>query len=105
MSTFAHTLRRVIRRGDGSLETRLEPGIAVPEEAAAAVDAAPGIEIAPNDPLLAYLQTAGGAVELDRLELDSPAGRALPGAGGSPLVPLGSGGGAVGPPQPGPRAS
>ena len=31
------------------------------------------VEIAPNDPLVAYLQSAGGAVDVDALELDSPA--------------------------------
>ena len=41
----------------------------------------PAVEIAPNDPLLAYLQTAGGAVEVDRLELESPAVDALRAAG------------------------
>ena len=89
MSTFAHTLRRVIRRRDGGIETAPEPGLAVPDDAATLVEAAPAVDIAPNDPLLAYLQTAGGAVELDRLELDSPAvERAARAAGVALVVPL-----------------
>ncbi len=31
------------------------------------------VDIAPNDPLLAYLQSATGAVDITRLTLDSPA--------------------------------
>ena len=81
MSTFAHTLRRVIRRRDGSIETAPEPGLAVPDEPRRSSRPRPAVDIAPNDPLIAYLQTAGGAVELDRLELDSPAVDALRAAG------------------------
>src|SRR3954470_9103330 len=105
MSTFAHALRRVIRRRDGSIETQLDTGVAVPDEAAAVVDAAPGVDIAPNDPLIAYLQTAGGAVELDRLELESPAVDALRAAGVSLVVPLVSGGEVIGALNLGPRLS
>ena len=40
------------------------------------------VDIAESDPLLAYLQTAPGPVDLARLELDSPAVTALREAGG-----------------------
>ena len=40
MSTFAQTMRRVIRRSEAG-ETALEPGVAVPSEAAAIVQATP----------------------------------------------------------------
>lgn len=44
--------------------------------------------IAPYDPLVAYLQSARGVVDVDRLELDSPALRALKQAGFRLTVPL-----------------
>jgi serine phosphatase RsbU (regulator of sigma subunit)/anti-sigma regulatory factor (Ser/Thr protein kinase) len=105
MSTFAHTLRRVIRRRDGSIETAPEPGVAVPDDAAALVDAAPAVDIAPNDPLMAYLQSAGGVIELDRLELESAAVDALRAAGVALVVPLVSGGELIGTLNLGPRLS
>ena len=58
-------------------------------------------EIAPNDPLLAYLQGAGSAVKIDSLSLDSPAVRALKEADVKIAVPLISPGGAGGPAEPG----
>ncbi|MGH2619330.1 MAG: ATP-binding SpoIIE family protein phosphatase [Anaerolineales bacterium] len=56
--------------------------------APAAASTAAGVEIAPYDPLLAYLQSARGVVEIDRLELDSAALRSLKGAGVKLTVPL-----------------
>src|SRR6476661_4754216 len=105
MSTFAHTLRRVIRRRDGGIETAPEPRLAVPDDAATLVEAAPAVDIAPNDPLIAYLQSAGGVIELDRLELDSPAVDALRAAGVALMVPLVSGGELIGTLNLGPRLS
>ena len=46
------------------------------------------VEIAPYDPLLPYLQSARGVVEIDRLELDSVALRSLKEAGVKLTVPL-----------------
>ncbi len=46
------------------------------------------VDIAPNDPLLPYLQTAGAPVELERLSLDSPAVVELREAGVELVVPL-----------------
>jgi serine phosphatase RsbU (regulator of sigma subunit)/anti-sigma regulatory factor (Ser/Thr protein kinase) len=107
MSTIAQTMRKVIRRG----------GEAAPD-AARAADAqrapvalppefpfVPAVEIAPNDALVAYLQSAGGAVEVDRLELESPAVAALREAGVALVVPLVSGGELVGTLNLGPRLS
>ena len=54
------------------------------------------IEIAPNDPLLAYLQGASSAVEIDNLSLNSPAVRALKEADVKIAVPLVSQGELVG---------
>ncbi|HWJ10336.1 MAG TPA: SpoIIE family protein phosphatase [Nocardioides sp.] len=54
------------------------------------------VDIAPGDPLLAYLQSAGGAVDIDNLELDSPAVRELRAAGVKLAVPLVSQGELIG---------
>src|SRR4051812_23601430 len=104
MSTFAHAMRRVIRRGGAAPAGR---AAVVGGEAAvpASLPVGPAVEIAPNDPLLAYLQTAGGVVELDRLELQSPAVDALRAAGVSLVVPLVSGGELIGTLNLGPRLS
>src|SRR3954447_6540720 len=63
------------------------------------------VEIAPNDPLLAYLHAAGGVVDLDALELDSPALRELRAAGVKLAVPLVSQGELIGVLNLGPRRS
>ncbi|MET0809765.1 MAG: GAF domain-containing protein, partial [Thermoleophilaceae bacterium] len=54
------------------------------------------VEIGPNDPLLAYLQSATGAVEIDALELESPALAELRAAGVKLVVPLVSQGELIG---------
>ena len=71
MSAWPQSIARVIRRSDRS---------AAPSEAAPSDGEAPArqpdvrpIEISPNDPIVAYFQSAPGAVDLDELELDSPA--------------------------------
>ncbi len=66
-----------------------------PEPADAPPEQAP-VEIAPNDPLLAYLQAADEAVDVDALELDSPALRELKSAGVKLAVPLVSQGELIG---------
>ncbi len=72
---------------------------------AAAGATAPAIEIAPGDPLFAYLQAASGVVELDHLELESPAVRELRGAGMKMVVPLVAQGELIGALYLGPRLS
>ncbi len=54
------------------------------------------LEISPNDPLLAYLLSAPGVIEVDRLALDSPALQGLKEAGVKVTVPLISQGELVG---------
>jgi hypothetical protein len=44
------------------------PAVAEPSQQVAA----PEIEIAPNDPILAYLASVSGVVEVEKLDLDSP---------------------------------
>lgn len=63
------------------------------------------LDIAPNDPLLAYLQNARGAVEIERLLLDSPALRELKENGVTLVMPLVSQGELVGLINLGPRLS
>ena len=80
------------------------------ERGAAAAPAAPEpegapIDIAPNDPLLAYLQSASGAVDVEALELDSPALAELKAAGVKLAVPLVSQGELIGVLHLGPRLS
>ncbi|MEO7396818.1 MAG: SpoIIE family protein phosphatase [Candidatus Limnocylindria bacterium] len=99
MTVLTRTLRRVVRRR--------EPAIAnVPEAAERTLVAdAPAVEIAENDPILAYLQTAPGAVDLEALELDSPAKDALLAVGVKLVVPLVSQGELIGTLNLGPRLS
>ena len=63
------------------------------------------VDIAPNDPLLAYLESASGTVEVDALDLDSPALRELQAAGVKLVVPLVSQGELIGALNLGPRLS
>ncbi len=67
-------------------------------------DVAP-VDIAANDPLLAYLQSASGAVDVDALDLDSPALAAMKEAGVKLAVPLISQGELIGVLNLGPRRS
>jgi len=103
MSTIAQTMKRAIRRS-GTTDISLVAE-AVAEEPAPPAPATTAIEIAPNDPLVAYLQGAGGAVEVEKLELDSPAVRALREAGIALVVPLVSQGELIGTLNLGPRLS
>jgi len=99
MSVRAGALRRFI----GRKQTQVRP-----ESAAAPLrremEVAP-VDIAPNDPILAYFQTASGAVELGSLALESPAKDALIEAGVHIVVPLITQGELVGLLNLGPRLS
>src|SRR5438874_5747165 len=57
------------------------------EKRSSKVETSP-IDIAPNDPIVAYFLSAPGAVEIDKLHLDSPALRALKESGVKLAVPL-----------------
>jgi serine phosphatase RsbU (regulator of sigma subunit) len=67
--------------------------------------AAPELDIAPNDPILAYLASVSGVVEVEKLDLDSPALREMREAGVKLLVPLVSQGELIGLLNLGPRLS
>ncbi|HEY7350511.1 MAG TPA: SpoIIE family protein phosphatase [Ktedonobacterales bacterium] len=51
-------------------------------------DPSPTVEIAPNDPIVAYFLSAPGVVEIDKLHLDSPTLRALKAAKVKLAIPL-----------------
>ena len=93
--------RRLLRRNRDAAATRPEQR---PEQAEAVPEQTP-VEIAPNDPLLAYFQAAGEAVDVEELELDSPALRELKAAGVKLAVPLVSQGELIGVLNLGPRLS
>jgi serine phosphatase RsbU (regulator of sigma subunit)/anti-sigma regulatory factor (Ser/Thr protein kinase) len=77
----------------------------VPERPRAAAPAILPLEIAPNDPLAAYFQSSPGTVEVDRINLDSAALRALKAAGVKMVMPLVSQGELIGLLNLGPRLS
>ena len=58
--------------------------------------ALPDIHIAPNDPIVAYFASASGVVEIDKLDLDSPALLAMKSAEIKLVVPLVSQGELIG---------
>ena len=84
-------------------------GRGTPEETPAVADApqqdAPELDIAPNDPILAYLASVSGVVEVEKLDLDSPALKVMREAGVKLLVPLVSQGELIGLLNLGPRLS
>jgi serine phosphatase RsbU (regulator of sigma subunit)/anti-sigma regulatory factor (Ser/Thr protein kinase) len=98
MTTLTHVLRRAIRRD--------APATVAPTVVAAPVDTvATPVDIAESDPLLAYLESAPGAVDLEALELDSSALRELRAAGTRLVVPLITHGELIGTLNLGPRLS
>jgi serine phosphatase RsbU (regulator of sigma subunit) len=99
MTTFFQNRRRAKRRGE-------QPEIAeTPGVERAQLKTVPPIEIAPNDPLVAYFLSVPGAVELERLRLESPALEAMRAAGVRIVVPLVGQGELIGVISLGPRLS
>jgi serine phosphatase RsbU (regulator of sigma subunit) len=84
-----------------------EPSEEFPEPVVEAPSQEPGpeVEIAPNDPIVAYFASASGVVEIDKLDLDSPALRAMKEAEIKVVVPLVSQGELIGLLNLGPRLS
>ncbi|MDQ3610140.1 MAG: SpoIIE family protein phosphatase [Actinomycetota bacterium] len=98
--TGAFRRRFLSRSAEARQAERDQPDLApAPQDDVAAVD------IAANDPLLAYLQSASGAVDVQTLELDSPALAELKAAGVKLAVPLVSQGELIGVLNLGPRRS
>ena len=101
MTALMRSFRRKLRRRDKTAADSREQTPASPD---AVPDQAP-VEIAPNDPLIAYFQSASGAVDVNELELDSAALRELKAAGVKLAVPLVSQGELIGVLNLGPRLS
>jgi serine phosphatase RsbU (regulator of sigma subunit)/anti-sigma regulatory factor (Ser/Thr protein kinase) len=102
MSAWPQSIARVIRRSErpAAPAEKTEPSIEPEVATAASV-----VDIPPNDPIVAYFQSAPGAVDLDGLDLDSPALEELRAAGVRLAVPLVSQGELVGLLNLGPRLS
>jgi serine phosphatase RsbU (regulator of sigma subunit) len=86
---------------DGPKASEETPAVAEPSRQIAA----PELEIAPNDPILAYLASVSGVVEVEKLDLDSPALRTMKAADVKLVVPLVSQGDLIGLLNLGPRLS
>jgi serine phosphatase RsbU (regulator of sigma subunit)/anti-sigma regulatory factor (Ser/Thr protein kinase) len=103
MSAIAHNLRRIVKRG------RTAPAVAASVgDPAPARPPAPGpapVDIAPNDPIIPFFQSAAGAVDIETLELDSPALEGLRASGVKLVVPLVTQGELIGLLNLGPRRS
>jgi len=107
MTELTRPIRRLPgRRNDVPVPENVSLTEAAAEPARASTDdPSIAIAIAESDPLLAYLQTAPGPVEVAKLELDSPALRAMREAGVALVVPLVSQGELIGTLNLGPRLS
>ncbi len=109
MTELTRPIRRLLGRDTAGRETTdvapTEPAAPMPEAPADAGDHSIAVDIPESDPLLAFLQSAPGPVEVARLELDSPAVQALRDAGVSLVVPLVSQGELIGTLNLGPRLS
>jgi serine phosphatase RsbU (regulator of sigma subunit)/anti-sigma regulatory factor (Ser/Thr protein kinase) len=103
MMTWTRTLRRVV--GLGAPRAANDGLQRAGETARRQAAERPPIDIAPNDPLLAYFAESRGAVSLDELQLESPAVQALRARGSKIVVPLISQGELIGLLDLGPRLS
>ena len=108
--TFVDSIKRSVGRGPrtdaAEPSSDVAPSVAGSASAAAApAVTAPAVEIAPTDPLFAYLQAASGVVDAERLELDSPALTELRAAHIRAIVPLVAQGELIGALYLGPRLS
>ncbi|MFN8185542.1 MAG: SpoIIE family protein phosphatase [Gaiellales bacterium] len=104
MTTFPQALRRRLGRSRTATTDAQAPAPEVPAVGLRELDAPP-VDIAPNDPIIAYFQGATGAVDIEALELESPALAGLRAAGVKLVVPLVSQGELIGLLNLGPRLS
>ncbi len=98
------SIRRLWQFLFGQDEEQL-PAVESDAVSSAVQELVPDLDIAPNDPILPYFQSAQGVVEIDRLNLDSPALQALKESGIKLTVPLVSQGELIGLLNLGPRLS
>lgn len=105
MTALTRPIRRLLGRPEAS-DGDTPAVAATPLQPVEATNGASiAVEIPASDPLLAYLQSATGPVDIARLELDSPAVRAMREAGVALVVPLVSQGELIGTLNLGPRLS
>jgi serine phosphatase RsbU (regulator of sigma subunit)/anti-sigma regulatory factor (Ser/Thr protein kinase) len=107
MTTLTRPIRRLLGRSAqpiSAIGTRPADASSVPTTVDPESDSI-AVDIAESDPLLAYLQSAPGPVDVARLELDSPALIALRETGVALVVPLVSQGELIGTLNLGPRLS
>jgi serine phosphatase RsbU (regulator of sigma subunit) len=103
MSSVAHNLRRIVSRGRTA--PAVAASVAEPVGVSAHAASPAPVDIAPNDPIIPYFQSAAGAVDIEALELDSPALEAMRAAGVKLVVPLVTQGELIGLLNLGPRLS
>ena len=91
IESIRRTVGRGTRNGDPgapAAQSTTTPATARSVPDAAGIATGPAIEIAPTDPLFAYLQSASGVVDAERLDLESPALEELRAGGVRVIVPL-----------------
>jgi serine phosphatase RsbU (regulator of sigma subunit)/anti-sigma regulatory factor (Ser/Thr protein kinase) len=98
-------MTRIWHRAAGWLDAALRTESSAPSAAPSIVRDQVQIDVAPDDPILAYFQRTAAAAELDSLDIDSPAIAALRAAGMTLVVPMRSQGELVGLLSVGPRLS
>jgi serine phosphatase RsbU (regulator of sigma subunit)/anti-sigma regulatory factor (Ser/Thr protein kinase) len=103
MTETTGAIRRIFRRSATTPAAVASPAPVTDARADDGISIA--VDIPDSDPLLAYLQSAPGPVDVARLELDSPAVTALREAGVALVVPLVSQGELIGTLNLGPRLS
>lgn len=85
--------------------TRKPPVSVSPEGDRSWVEADPELDIAPNDPIVAYFRSVPGAIDIEKLDMVSPGLQAMKAAGIKMVVPLVSQGELIGLLNLGPRRS
>jgi serine phosphatase RsbU (regulator of sigma subunit)/anti-sigma regulatory factor (Ser/Thr protein kinase) len=97
MTSLLHSVGKLLRREKAAVDRddRMPSGLTLADP----------VDIAPNDPLLAFFQSGAGAVDIENLSLESPGLRALRQAGVRLVVPLVSQGELIGLLNLGPRLS
>lgn len=93
MATFLRRIQQNRRNKRASAKKQAQPSSALTPTRQSISQA---MDIAPNDPIVAYFLSSPGAVETDRLQLDSPTLRELKAAGVKLTIPLVSQGELVG---------
>jgi serine phosphatase RsbU (regulator of sigma subunit) len=103
MTTLTQNVRRALRRKPVAPAT--EFSVPAEQPVTGSQSEQPALDIAPDDPLITFFSASAGAVDIDHLELQSPALDQLRAAGVKLVVPLVSQGELIGLLNLGPRLS